>query len=230
MGKPPFQKAFLIGQFLTHRGELAVHRVDLGIDAFGLGGGLFGAALQLFKLAVMRVQPRREEFQLPVDLFGHFGVRLCAGGEVRRDRDGGGVIPLCLQPGAAGLHFDQLALHDGIFGFQRAAIEAQQKIPRRDALAFGDMERFDHAAIRVLHDLPVLFDLYLAGGDDGALDMRQRPPAAKAEEEQDDHAIAQPERAARRPIGVRGTRGHRTPPCAAAPVISAWFLTISRST
>ena len=105
--------------------------------------------------------------------------------------------------------------------------------PKAVRALWDAVQRGDHAAIGVLDHLPVLIDLDLPRCHDGALDMGQRAPAAKAQQKQGDGGIAQPERAARGPC-VTGRDGHRSaPPVGPGTgprVMSAWFLTISRST
>ena len=180
LGQTLLQKRALVGQFLPDQGALRFGRDGLGADAFDLIVDLLGLGCQLIQRLLQRAAAGREQALLR----GHqLRQRLLLGGAVQqhlREGDRFAFVSLGLQPAATGEHFVVLPLDDGEFGAQQVAIQLDQHVTGTDLLALAHEDLVDHAPVRVLDDLAMLFDLDLAGGDDGTGDPGADRPSAEA--------------------------------------------------
>ena len=84
------------------------------------------------------------------------------------------------------MDFGELAFDDGEFGAQERAVEADEHVAFRHAVAVAGEDLADDPAVGVLDDLPVARDLHHAARDDGAGDLGAHAPCAEAAHEERD--------------------------------------------
>ena len=230
LGQPPVKKRFQVLQLLPDQRQLVGGRPALRPDPLDLVDDLRPALAQLVDLVRGGFLPRGEKFLLP----RHQGrdLRAAARGLGQFGGEGQvvGVVAFRLKPAPPGEDFEELPLDDGQLRLQQRAVQLDQRIACRDKVAVLDEDGFHHAAIGVLHDLPVLLHLHPAGGDDGTGDLRRRGPKAKTADQQQKREQPEQDRAARR--GAKGFVGfaHTTPPCPVERTISGALRTMAFST
>ena len=197
LGQPLVQQLLLVGNLGTDQGDLVGDGDGLGADALHLRGDLVHPLVQLADLGSDGFQPGGEQAALAFDHVGHIGPLGDKVQQLGAEHRLGQVIAFSLQPGAPRHAVEQLALDDGHFGFDLAAVQPDQQVARLDALRLGDVDFDHHPAVKVLHDLAVLLNLNDTGGDDGTVDVGQYRPGGKTADQQQNGQHAQDDRALR---------------------------------